>query len=72
MPKGTRTRIPQKLTLDFATADVALTGWRLYRLCEELREGDVLAVRTLPDRYVNLDQNNTFVATMLLTPIATK
>ncbi len=67
---GDKAKPPQKLTLAFATADVTLTGWRLHRLCEELREGDVLAVRALPDRYANLDQNKTFVASITVTPIA--
>lgn len=30
---------PQKLTLAFATADVILTGWRLSKICDDLRDG---------------------------------
>lgn len=52
---------PQKLTLTFATADVTLTGWRLAKLCDDLRDGRLLGVRTLPERYANLDRNKPHV-----------
>lgn len=60
----------QKLTLAFATADVVVTGWRLHSLCDRLRDGDLLAVRALPDRYSNLDRNKPYVASITVTPIA--
>lgn len=60
----------QKLTLAFATADVVLIGWRLHSLCDRLRDGDLLAVRALPDRYANLDRNKTYVTSITVAPIA--
>jgi hypothetical protein len=67
---GDKNKPTQKLTLAFATADVVVLGWRLAKLCDDLRNGDLLAVRALPDRYANLDQNKTFVASITVTPIA--
>ncbi|HOW80659.1 MAG TPA: hypothetical protein P5186_15940 [Candidatus Paceibacterota bacterium] len=61
---------PEKLTLAFATADIALLGWRLGRIADELREGQLLAVRTLPDRYAHLDPAPTRVAQITVTPIS--
>jgi len=50
---GTLHGPPEKLTLAFATADVVMVGWRLERLAEHLRDGQLLAVRALPARYAN-------------------
>jgi hypothetical protein len=60
--KGEPNAPPHKLTLAFATADVAITGCRLERLANYLRDGELLGVRMLPDRYANLDTSKTFVA----------
>ena len=68
--EGDKNKPTQKLTLAFATADVVVLGWRLAKLCDDLRNGDLLAVRALPDRYANLDQNKTFVASITVTPLA--
>ena len=46
---------------------MVVLGWRLAKLCDELRNGDLLAMRVLPDRYANLDQNKTFVASIKVT-----
>ncbi len=61
---------PEKLTLAFATADVVIVGWRLERLTEHLRDGDLLAVRALPSRYANLDRNKTYVASITIEPLS--
>jgi len=61
---------PEKLTLSFATADVRLTGWRLDRIADHLREGDLLAVRALPARYAHLDPGKCFVAQITVAPFA--
>jgi hypothetical protein len=53
----------------FATADVTLTGWRLDRMADDIRDGDFLAVRTLPTRYANLDKTKCCVATITVEPI---
>ena len=51
---------PEKLFIAFATADVTLTGWRLGRISDHLCEGNLLAVRSLPARYGNLDPTDRF------------
>ena len=67
--EGEKGKPAQKLTLAFATADVVVTGWRLHSLCDRLRDGDLLAVRALPDRYADLDKNKPYVASISVTPI---
>ena len=44
---------PEKLSIAYATADVTLTGWRLDRITEHLRDGNLLAVRSRPSRYLS-------------------
>ena len=61
--------LPEKLQLAFATADVTLTGWRLGRISDHLCEGNLLAVRSLPARYGNLDPTDLFVAKISVEPI---
>ena len=58
---------PQSLII--ATADVTLTGWRLDRIADTLRDGDFLAVRSLPSRYANLDKTKCSVATITVEPV---
>jgi hypothetical protein len=60
----------EKLTIAFATADVTLTGWRLDRLADRLRDGDLLAVVALPARYANLDKSKCAVASITVEPVA--
>ena len=60
---------PEKLTLAFATADVTLTGWRLDRLADDIRDGELLAVRALPTRYANLDKTKCAVAAIMVEPV---
>ncbi len=60
----------EKLSLAFATADVVIVGWRLDRIAEHLREGELLAVRALPNRYANLDRNKTYVASITVEPLS--
>lgn len=38
---------PQRLVLGFATGDVILVGWRLGRSANNLRDGELLAIRSL-------------------------
>lgn len=49
--------------------DVTLTGWRFDRLADDLRDGDLLAVRSLPTRYANLDQTKCAVASITIEPV---
>jgi hypothetical protein len=58
------------LSLAFATADVVMVGWRLERLAEYLRDGELLAVRALPDRYAQLDRSKTYIASITVEPIS--
>ncbi len=60
---------PQKLTLAFSTADVAILGWRLGRLADLLRENNLATVHVLPKRYADLDRGKPFVASITITPI---
>jgi len=60
---------PDKLTLAFATADVVILGWKLSSLAEHLRDGDLLVVRALPDRYAHLEPKLTFVAQIQIKPL---
>jgi hypothetical protein len=60
---------PEKLTIAFATADVTLAGWRLDRIADHLRDGDLLTVRALPARYANLDKSKCAVASISVEPV---
>ena len=48
---------------------MTLTGWRLDRLADDLRDGDLLAVRSLPARYANLDKSKCSVASITVEPV---
>ena len=60
---------PEKLTLAFATADVAILGWRLSTLSDHLRDGDLLVARSRPSRYVHLEPKRTCVAEIQIKPL---
>ncbi len=60
---------PEKLCIAFATADVTLTGWRLNRVTEHLRDGNLLALRAIPTRYANVDPTALIVANISVEPI---
>jgi hypothetical protein len=60
---------PHKLTLGFGTADVILTGWRLDRVADRVRDGNLLAVRTCTVRYAGLSRTTPHVASIIVTPI---
>jgi hypothetical protein len=63
---------PQKFTLAFSTADVAILGWRLETLAKRLCENELAVVRILPKRYADVDRFKTFVASIKITPIEKK
>ena len=67
--EGGKDAPPEKLTIAFATADVTLTGWRLDRIADDIRDGDLLAVRALPARYANLDKTKCSVASIAVEPV---
>jgi len=60
---------PEKLCIAFATADVTLTGWRLNRVTEHLRDGNLLALRSIPTRYANVDPTDLVVASISVEPV---
>jgi hypothetical protein len=60
---------PEKLALAFATADVTLTGCRLDRIADSLRDGQLLAVRAVPARYAGIDNSKPTVASITIEPI---
>jgi hypothetical protein len=60
---------PEKLALDFATADVVILGWRLASLAKYLRDGDLLSVRSRPARYAHLEPKLTFVTDIQIKPL---
>lgn len=60
---------PEKLALAFSTADVTISGWRLGRLADALRDNELAAVGTLPKRYGELDSTKPYVASIVVTPI---
>ena len=67
---GEKDSPPDKLMLAFATADVEILGWKLSTLAEHLRDGDLLFVRALPDRYAHLEPKQAFVADIQIKPLS--
>lgn len=67
--EGGKDDAPEKLTLAFATADVTLTGSRLERVSDHLRDGNLLAVRIFPTRYAGLDKTKCAVTSISVEPI---
>jgi hypothetical protein len=63
---------PQKLSFAFSTADVVISGWRLGRLADSLRENNLAVVRAHPVRNDAVDPKNVFVASIKITPIEKK
>ena len=64
-----KTAPPQKLSIQFSTADVVLLGWRLDRLADYLDENKLAAIGVLPKRYADLDRAKVFVASITITPV---
>lgn len=56
-------------SLIIATSDVTLIGWRFDRIADDLRDGDFLAVRSLPACYANLDKSKCAVASITVKPV---
>lgn len=55
---------PDRLTLLFSMHNVVLTGWRLNELLKSLEKARLAAVTPGNIRYVNLRQNESFVASL--------
>lgn len=60
---------PEKIILAFSTADVTISGWRLGRLADALRDNELAAVSTLPKRPGELDPTKPCVTSIVITPI---
>ena len=60
---------PDRLTLAFSTADVVIVGARLFRLTDLVREHKLAVVRTLPERYGELEPSQPFVAEIVIQPL---
>jgi hypothetical protein len=60
---------PERLTLDFSTADIVILGWRLTRIVDAVREHKLLWVRALDPRYANADAHKPFVAEIVIQPL---
>jgi len=48
---------------------VVVLGWQLSTLADHLRDGDLLYVRALPDRYAHLEPKRSFVADIQIKPL---
>ena len=59
----------QQLTLQFATADVSILGWRLDYLAEKLADNKLSSLSLLPKRYADLDRGKVFVSAIAIKPI---
>jgi hypothetical protein len=42
---------------------------QLFQICDDLRDGRLLAGRTIPERYANLDRNKPHVVSIAVRPI---
>jgi hypothetical protein len=62
----------QKLLLAFSTADVVVSGWRLGRLADCLRENNLAVVRARLECNDGIDRKNVFVASIKITSIEKK
>jgi len=60
---------PQKLSLQFSTADVVVLGWRLDSLADYLGENKLAAIGILPKRYAELERSKVFVSAIKITAI---
>lgn len=60
---------PEKLVLAFSTADVTISGWRLGRLADALRDNELAAVSTSPKRSGEIDPTKSCVASIVITLI---
>ena len=68
--KDDKDKPPQKLTLTFSTADVAVLGWRLGLVADYLRNNRLSAVGILPKRYAELERNTAFISAITIAPVA--
>lgn len=60
---------PEKLVLAFSTADVTISGWRLSRLADALRDNKLAAVSADARRSGEFDPAKPQVAAIVIAPI---
>jgi hypothetical protein len=60
---------PEKLVLAFSTADVTISGWRLGRLADALRDNELAAVSADAKRGGELDPSKSRIASIVITMI---
>lgn len=60
---------PEKLVLAFSTADVTISGWRLGRLADALRDNELAVVCAAPKRSGELDLTKPHIAAIVITLI---
>ncbi len=60
---------PEKIILAFSTADVTISGWRLGRLADALRDNELAAVSKSPKRLGELDPTKPCITSIVVTPI---
>lgn len=60
---------PEKLVLAFSTADVTISGWRLGRLADALRDNELAVVGAVSKRDEASDSGKPHIASIVITPI---
>lgn len=60
---------PDKLIVAFSTADATISGWRLGRLADALRDNELAAVSADAKRSGDFDPSKPRVAGIVITPI---
>jgi len=60
---------PEKLALAFSTADVTISGWRLGRLADALRDNELAAVAAASKCAGELDLTKPHIAAIVIMPV---
>lgn len=60
---------PEKLVLAFSTADVTISGWRLGRLADALRDNELASVAAASKRTGELDLTKPHIAAIVIMPM---
>lgn len=60
---------PEKLVLAFSTADVTISGWRLGRIADALRDNELAAVSADAKRSGDIDPSKPQITSIVITPI---
>ena len=60
---------PDRLSLEFSTHDVVVTGWRLNALRPLLHSARIAALCAADPRYANVSRNKPFIAEITVKPV---